>query len=123
MPYASVDAYIASFTHPQREKLAALRALIRETAPDCEERLAWGAPTYYLCGRYFVQFAAAKRWIGFYTSPAALAECRDALAGFETNEKNTVRFPWLENLPREAVKGLLWARRKELEAEIKEKKP
>ena len=119
----SVDDYLASFPPTVRERLAALRAIFRETAPDSVEKIAWGAPTYYLGGRYYAQFAANKTHVGFYTSPATVGAFEEALAAYETNGKNTVRFPYEQELPRALIEAMLKFRRRELESQKKESKP
>ena len=71
-----VDDYIAGFEAPVRERLEAVRSLVLETAAGCSEKLAWGAPTYYLNG-YLLQFAAYKKHLGFYTTPATLEHWKE----------------------------------------------
>ena len=93
-----VDDYIAGFEAPVRERLEAVRSLVLETAAGCSEKLAWGAPTYYLNG-YLLQFAAYKKHLGFYTTPATLEHWKEALSGYKTNEKTTVQFPHNPELP------------------------
>ena len=43
---ATVDAYVAARPEPVQRVLERLRALVRETWPDAEERMKWGAPVY-----------------------------------------------------------------------------
>ena len=114
MQQKTVEAYLASFEPSVRAQLESLRAMIREAAPDCAEKLAWGAPTYYLAGRYFTQFAAAEHHIGFYTSPATVDAFRDRFAPGAANNKNTVRFRRGETLPRALIGEMLRFRRREL---------
>ncbi len=97
-PLQTVDEYIAGYSGDVRGRLERMRALIRAAVPEAEERLSWGAPCYYLNG-FMVQFAAAKKHIGFYSSPAAIRQFASELAEYETNEKNTVRFPLSKPLP------------------------
>jgi hypothetical protein len=42
----SVDAFVAACPEPQRGVLSALRALVREAAPDLAETIKWGKPCY-----------------------------------------------------------------------------
>lgn len=105
-PFATVDEYIASHDEAVADKLRRIRLLIRETAPDAEEKLSWGAPTYYYHG-YLLQFAAGKNHIGFYTSPETLEHFRDALTGFKTNAKNTLQIPLTAPMPEELLKQMI----------------
>ena len=101
-PFSTVDEYIASHSGDVRERLERMRALIRAAVPEAEERLSWGAPCYYLNG-FMVQFAAAKKHIGFYSSPEAIRQFAAELAEFETNAKNTARFPMSKPLPESLI--------------------
>ena len=82
-PFSSVDEYIASFEGEVRARLERMCAVIRETVPEAEERLSWGTPTYYLNG-FLVEFAAAKKHIGFYSSPETIAAFAGELTEYET---------------------------------------
>src|SRR5438105_3221727 len=42
----SIAEYGASLGSPRREVLEAIRALVREAAPDMDEAVKWGMPTY-----------------------------------------------------------------------------
>lgn len=112
-PYSTVDEYIASFAAPRRQALLQLRSLILETVPGVEEKLSWGAPTYFL-GGYLVQFAGCARHIGFYTSPATLARFQEELAPYPTNRKNTVQFSWDKPLPVSLIRDMLRFRVQEI---------
>ena len=104
-PFQTVDEYVASYSGEVRERLECMRALIRAAVPEAEERLSWGAPCYYLNG-FMVQFAAAKKHIGFYSSPEAIRRFTSELAEFETNEKNTVRLPLNKPLPESLIDAM-----------------
>ena len=67
----SIDAYIANFPEEVQEILEKIRNLIRTAAPEAEETIKYGIPTFTLKGN-LVHFAAYKHHIGFYPTPAAL---------------------------------------------------
>ncbi len=64
----TVDQYIAQFPADIQQILFRLRALVREEAPQAEERIGYQMPGYYLNGP-LVYFAAFKRHIGLYPTP------------------------------------------------------
>lgn len=70
-PYQSVEEYIGSFDGVTHEKLTTLRSIIRETAPNAEEKLSWGVPTYYQNG-FLVEFAMAKHTLDSTPRPTLL---------------------------------------------------
>lgn len=109
----SVDEYIGGYSGPVRKQLEDLRRAILETDPAITEKIAWGAPTYYRNG-YLVQFAAAGRHIGFYTSPETLKAFEKELAGYKTNQKNTVRFPLDQDIPASLVRQMVIFRIREI---------
>ena len=78
-PYQTVDEYISSHPEDVRVRLERMRALSRAAVPEAEERLSWGAPCYYLNG-FMVQCAAAKKHIGFYSSPEGISRFAGELA-------------------------------------------
>jgi uncharacterized protein YdhG (YjbR/CyaY superfamily) len=95
--FATVDAYIASFPEAAQEKLRELRAVIRAAAPEAEEKISYGMPTFYLQGN-LVYFAGWKKHIGFYAIPSANAAFADELAAY-TVSKGAVQFPLDQPLP------------------------
>ena len=102
----TVNEYIESFSKEVQTKLIALRKVIKETAPQAQEKISWGVPTYNLNG-FLVQFAAYAKHIGFYTSPATLAHFKDELSVYKTNKKNTVQFMLDQELPLELIKQMI----------------
>lgn len=102
MPAASVDDFLAAVPEPQRAALKQLRAEIRALAPEAEEVISYGVPTYKLDGA-LVSFGAAKEHCALYVmSPAFMESIADRLAGFDTS-KGTIRFQPDHPLPRDLV--------------------
>ena len=102
MPAASVDDFLAAVPEPQRAALNQLRAEIRALAPEAEEVISYGVPTYKLDGA-LVSFGAAKEHCALYVmSPAFMESIVDRLAGFDTS-KGTIRFQPDHPLPRDLV--------------------
>lgn len=102
----TVDEYINDFENPIKDQLIILRNIIKETIPDVEEKLSWGAPTYYYHG-YLIQFAGYKKHIGFYTTPSTIEKFKEELKGYKTNSKNTTQFPIDKPLPTELIKKMI----------------
>jgi uncharacterized protein YdhG (YjbR/CyaY superfamily) len=96
---AEVDAYLATFPPEIRHRLEALRAALRQAAPEAVETLAYGIPT--LKGRRNrVHYAGYARHIGFYPGPEGMARFQAELAGFK-QAKGSVQFPHDRELPLE----------------------
>ena len=107
-PAINVDEYIAQAPKEAQEKLQELRAIIKSTAPDVEERISYGMPYYYYKGR-LVYFQLWKKHIGLYVPTPVLEEHKSELKGYETTNA-TVRFPLDEKLPLDLIKKLVEAR-------------
>lgn len=101
----SIDAYIAGFSKDIQEKLNKLRAVIREEAPDAEEKISYQMPTFAQNGN-LVHFAAFKNHIGFYPAPSGIENFKDELAKFKTS-KGAIQFPLDEEIPFDLVREIV----------------
>lgn len=108
----TVDEYNEEFSEEVKKKLNCLRKIIKQCAPEAYEKISWGVPTYNLNG-FLVQYAAYKKHIGFYTSPATLKYFKEDLKDYKTNLKNTVQFPIDKDLPVELIKEMVLFKVKE----------
>ncbi|MBN2074128.1 MAG: DUF1801 domain-containing protein [Dehalococcoidales bacterium] len=106
-----VDNYIAGFPEDVREILAKLRKLIREAAPQAEEMIKYGVPTFRLNGN-LVHYAAYKKHIGFYPTPSGINAFEKDLEPYELS-KSTVRFPLDKPIPYELIEKIVKFRVKE----------
>lgn len=102
-----VDTYINGFSGEVKDRLNAIRDIVRELAPDATERICMRMPTYDLNGKWLVHFAGFEKHIGFYPQPEGIIAFKDKLAGFKTS-KGTIQFPLNKPIPvgliREIVK-------------------
>lgn len=103
-PAASIDDYLAKLPADQRAALETLRSQIRALAPEAEEAISYGLPTFKLNGN-LVHFGAGAKHCAFY--PGAVIEAfADRLAGFET-AKGTIRFQPDAPLPPDLVADIV----------------
>ncbi len=101
----SVDEYIAVFPKEIRNILEELRATIRASAPDAEEKISYQMPAFALKG-ILVYFAAFKNHIGFYPTSSAIRAFKRELSIYEGG-KGTVRFPIDKPLPHELISKIV----------------
>jgi uncharacterized protein YdhG (YjbR/CyaY superfamily) len=92
-----IDEYIASFPQEVQEILEKLRTIIRQAAPDAQETIKYGIPTFTLHGN-LVHFAAYKKHIGFYPTPTGIEQFKNELSGYES-AKGSVQFPLDKPIP------------------------
>ncbi|MBI3174387.1 MAG: DUF1801 domain-containing protein [Chloroflexi bacterium] len=103
--FTSVDEYIAAFPADVQERLRQMRAVIREAAPEAQEKISYQMPTFFLHGN-LVHFAAFKTHIGFYPAPRGIEAFKDELAAYE-GAKGSVRFPLDQPLPLDLVRRIV----------------
>jgi len=93
----NIDDYIAGFPQDIQEILEKIRATIKEVAPDAQETISYQIPTFTLNGN-LVHFAAFKKHIGFYPTPAGIEEFKEELSAYE-GAKGSVKFPLDQPIP------------------------
>ncbi|MDG3546309.1 iron chaperone [Methanobacterium formicicum] len=101
----TVDEYISSFPPDIQGILEEMRETIRESAPEAEETISYGMPTFRLKGN-LVHFAAYKNHIGFYPTPSAINVFKEELSHYNTS-KGTVQFPLDEPVPLDLVRKMV----------------
>lgn len=102
---ARVDAYVAGFPEAVQAHLRVVRETIRKAAPEAEEAIAYGIPTFKLGGN-LVHFAAFKQHVGLYPGAAAIEAFRDDLAAYVTS-KGAIRFPIDGRMPTALIRRIV----------------
>ena len=103
--YASFDDYFLLFPSDIREILNKLRKVIKEAAPEAEEKISYQMPTFYLHGN-LVHFAAFKNHIGLYPTPSGIDAFEPELAQYKGG-KGSLRFPIEKPLPYELISRIV----------------
>lgn len=103
--HTDIDAYIADFPEEVREILEKIRATIRAAAPDAEETINYGIPTFTLKGN-LVHFAAFQKHIGFYPTPSGIERFKNELASYES-AKGSVQFPLDQPIPYDLISEIV----------------
>lgn len=115
-----IDTYIASFPAETQKLLKQIRETIKEAAPDAEEKMGYGIPTFTLQGN-LVHFASFKNHIGFYPAPSGIVAFRKELVAYK-NSKGAVQFPIDKAIPFGLIAKIAKFRVKENLAKAKAKK-
>ena len=103
--YSSIDEYISSFPEHIQKKLVEIRTIIREQAPEAQEKISWQMPTFYLYGN-LVHFAGYAKHIGFYPGANGIATFESEISKYKY-AKGSVQFPLGEPLPVELIKKIV----------------
>ena len=109
---ATIDEYIASFPPDIQEKLQGIRAVIRKAAPDAEEAIRYGIPTFRQDGNNLVHFAAFKDHLSFFPTPSGVAKFREELSSYKLS-KGTIQFPLDRPVPYDLVERITRFRARE----------
>jgi uncharacterized protein YdhG (YjbR/CyaY superfamily) len=104
-PAKNIDEYIAAYPAEVQELLQTMRATIHKAAPDAEEAITYGIPTFKLNGN-LVHFGGYKNHIGFYPAPMGIEAFKEETAQYEAG-KGTLQFPIDQPLPLELVSRIV----------------
>ena len=120
--YTTIDEYISVCPAEIQDELKTLRKVIKEAAPDAQEKISWQKPTFALHGN-LVHFAAHKNHIGFYPGAEGIEAFKEELTGYK-NSKGAVQFPNGKPLPYDIISRIVKYRVEENKkaAESKQKK-
>lgn len=109
--YKDIDTYIKNFPKDVREQLKILRSLIQVVAPDAEETIKYGIPTFVYHGN-LVHFGGYTTHVGFYPGATAIKIFKEELSKYKTS-KGAVQFPLGSPLPKMLIQKIVKYRVKE----------
>jgi len=101
-----IDKYISQFPSEIQTVLKKLKKTIKESAPNAEETISYGIPTFDMYGKHLVHFAIFRHHIGFFPTPSAIIAFKNELSEYKTS-KGTIRFPIEKPLPFELIKKIV----------------
>jgi uncharacterized protein YdhG (YjbR/CyaY superfamily) len=101
----TIDEYIAGFPAEIQAVLEKVRLTIREAAPDAQETIGYGIPTFTYYGN-LVHFGAYKKHLGFYPAPRGIEKFKDELSVYE-GAKGTVQFPYDQPIPYDLISRIV----------------
>lgn len=103
--FTTIDEYIASFPPDVQEKLRRIRAVIRGVAPDAEEAIRYGIPTFRLDNTNLVHFAAFKNHLSFFPTSSGVEKFQRELSPYPVS-KGTIQFPLDKTVPYDLVERI-----------------
>lgn len=113
----NIEEYIAGFPRNVQRILKQMRTTINTVAPDAEEAIKYGIPTFVLNGN-LVHFAAFKNHIGFYPTPSGIEAFKKELSRYES-AKGSVQFPIDKPMPLSLIEEIVRFRVKEARAKVR----
>jgi len=106
-----IEEYIGKHPPNVQKILQELRSIVHEIAPEVQEAISYGIPTFKLNGD-LVHFAAFEKHIGFYPTPSGIIAFRERLSPYSTT-KGAVQFPLNGPIPYDLVRDMVRFRLKE----------
>jgi len=102
----TVDAYIAGFPPEVAKLLSAIRAVVREAAPEAVESIAYRMPAYKVRKKPLIYFAAYSGHIGLYATPSGHAAFAGELKAYKQG-KGSVQFPLDRPIPVDLIRRIV----------------
>jgi uncharacterized protein YdhG (YjbR/CyaY superfamily) len=102
----TIDAYIQSCPDDIRALLQRVRETILEVAPDAEETIAYGMPSFKINGKRFIYFAAWKHHLGLYPIYKHEGPLEPELQPYR-REKDSLHLPLSEPFPYDLLKKIV----------------
>lgn len=103
---ATIEAFLQSQTEDRRRAIERLRGIIREEAPQAEEKISYQQPTYMLHG-WFISLGAAKNHLSFHPMTShTVANHAKALKDFKTRP-GTIQFTPDHPIPEALVRQIV----------------
>lgn len=101
----TLDEFIAAYPPEVRAILEKIRGIIRQVAPQAQEAIKYGIPTFVLEGN-LVHFSAYKTHIGFYPDPRGIQAFEKELAPYRAG-KGTIQFPLDQPIPYDLIRRVV----------------
>ena len=101
---ATVGEYISQFPEHVQQILVRIRAVIKESAPEAEEKISYGMAGYTLNGG-LIWFGGYKKHIGIYPRTAGMVALKEVTTYKGT--KGSVHFPLDEPIPYDLLRKIV----------------
>ena len=101
-----IDEYISKFPEEAQEIMQKIRTIVKDTAPDAVEQIAYGMPAYKTHGKPLVYFAGYKNHIGLYATPSGHEKFASELSKYKQG-KGSVQFPLDQPMPFHLIKRIV----------------
>jgi uncharacterized protein YdhG (YjbR/CyaY superfamily) len=101
----TIDEYIARFPIEIQLIMEDIRHTIKIAAPEAEETIKYGMPTFLYHGN-LVYFAAFKNHIGFYPAPTGIKEFAKEISTFKSG-KGSLQLPFDKPMPLKLINKIL----------------
>ena len=109
----TIDEFIATYPNDVQDILQKIRSIAKEVAPDAQEVIVYGIPTFKLGGKNLVHFSAFESHVGFYPTPTGIEAFKTQLSEYKS-AKGSVQFPLDKAIPYKLIASIIAFRVQEL---------
>jgi uncharacterized protein YdhG (YjbR/CyaY superfamily) len=102
----NIDQYIKTCSTDVQAILQKIRRLIKEVAPDAEEKISYQIPAFTLNGKILIYFAAFKQHIRLYPPVKGDGKLQKAMAAYK-GEKGNLKFPFSRPMPYALIRKIV----------------
>lgn len=102
---STIDEYLAQFPPDVRTIMNKLMSVIKETAPQAQERISYGMPGFYFKGM-LVWFGGHNNYIGFYPTGEGVEAFKGELGRYKIS-KGAIQFPLDQPIPYDLVRKIV----------------
>lgn len=102
--YKDVDEYIALAPEAAKTALVQIRKLIKSVAPNADEKISYGIPTYRI-GKRVIHFGGYDKHVSIYPGATGVSAFSERLKDYDTS-KGTVRFYLDKPIPYDLIKEI-----------------
>jgi uncharacterized protein YdhG (YjbR/CyaY superfamily) len=101
----TIDQYIQQFPNDIREKLAELRNVILNAAPEAIEKISYKMPAFHW-KENLIYFAAYKNHIGIYPTSKPIEHFKEELKNYKCS-KGAIQITLNQEIPVELIKKIV----------------
>ncbi len=112
--FSNIDEYIALQSEKTQPLLREIRTVIRASAPEATEKIAYQLPTFWQ-GENLIHFGAFKNHIGLFPGGAATTEFAERLKDYKVS-KGTIHLPLEKPIDHQLITDIVHWRLKEAAA-------
>lgn len=95
------EEYIVAFPVETQKRMEQIRATIKKVAPQAEEVISYGMPSFRFNGR-LLYFAAFRNHIGFYPMATGVEAFKSLLSDYKW-AKGSIQFPLSKPVPLDLI--------------------
>lgn len=100
------EDYLSNATPSQVAEYQRIKAIVHRLAPDIEETMGYGIPSFRYKNRYLIHFGIFKDHVSLFPGPRAIEAVKDQLKDYKLS-KGTIAYSETKPVPEAVVEELV----------------